>query len=244
MLRDKISLSRRTYGVSGSRSPSSPNSVPGHPSSGLPRRPTSPGPGRSTSPGRPTGNVPGHPSVPGRSLPNSSFRSNGRVARQPSSRLARGGRIRGRTRRAPLARTICAPLTSTDELLAWHPTASAARCVSRVPLPDSAVARYVRRTSSMPSTSAGKRIQPPASAVISGNFNHWAYVDVFVYFSHHRVTIPPVGYIHAAHRHGALALGTLIFEWDEGAADLHKMMSTYSIRAKAAQKLAKIAQFF
>ncbi|KAG6820456.1 hypothetical protein H0H93_000210 [Arthromyces matolae] len=33
-------------------------------------------------------------------------------------------------------------------------------------------------------------------------------------FSHHRVTVPPPGWITAAHRHGAKILGTLIFEGD------------------------------
>jgi mannosyl-glycoprotein endo-beta-N-acetylglucosaminidase len=75
-------------------------------------------------------------------------------------------------------------------------------------------------------------------------FNHWAYVDIFVYFSHHRVTIPPVGYIHAAHRHGALVLGTLIFEWGDGAADLKTILSSFRVRAKAASQLAAIAKFF
>jgi mannosyl-glycoprotein endo-beta-N-acetylglucosaminidase len=31
---------------------------------------------------------------------------------------------------------------------------------------------------------------------------HWDCVDIFVYFSHHMVTIPPVGWIAAAHKHG------------------------------------------
>jgi hypothetical protein len=29
----------------------------------------------------------------------------------------------------------------------------------------------------------------------------WAYTDIFVYFSHARVTIPPVGWIDVAHRY-------------------------------------------
>lgn len=33
-------------------------------------------------------------------------------------------------------------------------------------------------------------------------FRHWNAIDLFVYFSHHLVTIPPVGWIHAGHRHG------------------------------------------
>ncbi|KAK7053796.1 glycoside hydrolase family 85 protein [Favolaschia claudopus] len=45
-------------------------------------------------------------------------------------------------------------------------------------------------------------------------FNFWSVVDIFIYFSHHRITIPPPGWITAAHRHGVKMLGTLIFEGD------------------------------
>lgn len=75
-------------------------------------------------------------------------------------------------------------------------------------------------------------------------FNHWAYVDVFVYYSHYCVTIPPVGYIQAAHRHGSLCLGTLIFEWDSGAEQLKKILVSFKTRAKAASQLAAIAKFY
>ncbi|KAJ7031144.1 glycosyl hydrolase family 85-domain-containing protein [Mycena alexandri] len=43
-------------------------------------------------------------------------------------------------------------------------------------------------------------------------FNFWSAADVFIYFSHHRVTVPPPGWITAAHRQGVKMLGTLIFE--------------------------------
>ncbi|KAJ7983052.1 glycoside hydrolase family 85 protein [Mycena polygramma] len=43
-------------------------------------------------------------------------------------------------------------------------------------------------------------------------FNFWSAADIFVYFSHHRVTVPPPGWITAAHRQGVKMLGTLIFE--------------------------------
>lgn len=75
-------------------------------------------------------------------------------------------------------------------------------------------------------------------------FNHWAYVDIFVYFSHYCVTIPPVGYIQAAHRHGALVLGTLIFEWDSGAKELKKILVSFKTRSRAASQLAAIARFY
>jgi Glycosyl hydrolase family 85 len=38
----------------------------------------------------------------------------------------------------------------------------------------------------------------------SGHYRlwHWDSIDVFIYFSHHLVTIPPPGWTHAAHVHG------------------------------------------
>ncbi len=33
-------------------------------------------------------------------------------------------------------------------------------------------------------------------------FRHWHAIDLFIYFSHHLVTIPPVGWVNAGHRHG------------------------------------------
>ena len=32
--------------------------------------------------------------------------------------------------------------------------------------------------------------------------SHWHLIDIFVYFSHHCVTIPPPGWIDCAHLHG------------------------------------------
>ena len=43
-------------------------------------------------------------------------------------------------------------------------------------------------------------------------FFHWDYCDLFVYFSHCLVTIPPIGWICAAHRNSTPILGTFITE--------------------------------
>ncbi|XP_057366566.1 uncharacterized protein LOC130687416 isoform X2 [Daphnia carinata] len=48
------------------------------------------------------------------------------------------------------------------------------------------------------------------------SFIQWGIVDIFVYFSHHFITVPPPCWIHAAHLHGVPILGTIITEWDEG----------------------------
>lgn len=56
-------------------------------------------------------------------------------------------------------------------------------------------------------------------------FNHWAYIDVFVYFGHYTVTIPPPGFTNIAHQHGVKMLGTLIFEWDAGAREAKLMLN-------------------
>ncbi|KAF7776476.1 CAZyme family GH85 [Agaricus bisporus var. burnettii] len=49
---------------------------------------------------------------------------------------------------------------------------------------------------------------------LSYTFNYWSLCESFVYFSHHRVTIPPPGWVNAAHRQGVKMLGVLIFEGD------------------------------
>ncbi|EGO27070.1 glycoside hydrolase family 85 protein [Serpula lacrymans var. lacrymans S7.9] len=54
-------------------------------------------------------------------------------------------------------------------------------------------------------------------------FNFWSYCDIFVYFSHHRVTVPPSGWVTAAHRQGVKLLGTLIFE-GSGEADCLRLV--------------------
>lgn len=51
-------------------------------------------------------------------------------------------------------------------------------------------------------------------SALAYTFNFWSLCSTFIYFSHHRVTIPPPGWINTAHRQGVKMLGTLIFEGD------------------------------
>ncbi|KAH7943252.1 hypothetical protein HPB52_006571 [Rhipicephalus sanguineus] len=46
-------------------------------------------------------------------------------------------------------------------------------------------------------------------------FHHWQIIDTFIYYSHQMVTIPPPGWISAAHRHGVKVLGTFILGKDD-----------------------------
>ncbi|ORY07744.1 hypothetical protein K493DRAFT_86361 [Basidiobolus meristosporus CBS 931.73] len=70
------------------------------------------------------------------------------------------------------------------------------------------------------------------------NLQYWQYLDYFVYFSHHRVTIPPVTWINAAHKNGVPVLGTFITEWEEGAQETSKLLKNAEFYAN---QLADVA---
>ena len=50
----------------------------------------------------------------------------------------------------------------------------------------------------------------------SWRFYHWPSIDIFIYFSHHFITIPPVQWINVAHKNNVRILGTFITEWNDG----------------------------
>ena len=72
-------------------------------------------------------------------------------------------------------------------------------------------------------------------------FEMWYLVDIFVYFSHARVTVPPKGWIEAGHRHGVRVLGTLITEWESGRRDNELLASKPEFWAS---KLASVAAYY
>ncbi|CAI5445611.1 unnamed protein product [Caenorhabditis angaria] len=59
----------------------------------------------------------------------------------------------------------------------------------------------------------GKTCSPTSFAY---TFLNWWQIDIFNYFSHNFVTIPPASYTKIAHQHGVLSLGTFITEWIPG----------------------------
>lgn len=71
-------------------------------------------------------------------------------------------------------------------------------------------------------------------------FHHWQVIDSFVYYSHHMVTIPPPGWISAAHRHGVKVLGTFVIESCEGTETLDRIRRE-NLLPRVASQLALIA---
>ena len=55
-------------------------------------------------------------------------------------------------------------------------------------------------------------------------FQYWSLIDYFIYFSHSRLTIPPVNWTIAAHRNGVKVLGTFIAEGEDGSLDSVKLI--------------------
>ncbi|XP_031558651.1 cytosolic endo-beta-N-acetylglucosaminidase-like [Actinia tenebrosa] len=73
---------------------------------------------------------------------------------------------------------------------------------------------------------------------------HWQYIDIFVYFSHHFITIPPPTWTNAAHTNGVLVLGTLITEWDDGAQRCSEFLEDEHSYKALAKQLVEIADYY
>ncbi|KAE9542762.1 hypothetical protein AGLY_002673 [Aphis glycines] len=75
-------------------------------------------------------------------------------------------------------------------------------------------------------------------------FYNWSVVDTFVYFSHNFITIPPIGWINAAHKHGVKVLGTLITEWIDGNTLWLQVFSNLEKRNNLVDKLVEICKYY
>ncbi|KAI3986902.1 hypothetical protein MKX01_014603 [Papaver californicum] len=70
---------------------------------------------------------------------------------------------------------------------------------------------------------------------------HWYLMDIFVYFSHNLVTIPPPCWVNTAHTHGVKVLGTFIAEWDEGKLVCNELLATKQSAKMYAERLSELA---
>ncbi|KAK7085021.1 hypothetical protein SK128_026538 [Halocaridina rubra] len=74
-------------------------------------------------------------------------------------------------------------------------------------------------------------------------FYNWSGVDIFIYFSHHLLTIPPPCWVNAAHLHGVKVLGTFITEWEAGAVICQKLLCNEESINLCVSQMVKIAQY-
>ncbi|TNM97426.1 hypothetical protein fugu_015582 [Takifugu bimaculatus] len=75
-------------------------------------------------------------------------------------------------------------------------------------------------------------------------FYHWQYIDIFNYFTHNMVTIPPAMWTNAAHKHGVLVLGTFITEWEDGSVACETFLKDEESYRAVADKLVQICYFY
>ncbi|KAF6265409.1 glycosyl hydrolase family 85-domain-containing protein [Scenedesmus sp. NREL 46B-D3] len=85
-----------------------------------------------------------------------------------------------------------------------------------------------------------------AGAAGCGQFRlwHWDCMDVFVYFSHHMVSIPPKGWVHAAHKHGVKVLGTFITEFGQGRQRCNRLFASRAAAQAVADQLVAVARHY
>ena len=73
---------------------------------------------------------------------------------------------------------------------------------------------------------------------------HWQLIDIFVYFSHYFVTIPPPCWTNSAHTHGVPVLGTLITESHDGVARCSKFLEDEASVETMVHQLVDIAEYY
>lgn len=133
------------------------------------------------------------------------------------------------------------PLTSLDELGRWQPICQHHQ--SRYSLQ-----KTIRKTSSRQLIVCHDSGELNYKYDVSINtlpcayrYLHWARTDMFIYFSHSRVTIPPSGWTENAHKNGSLSLGTFITEGTNGELDNRKLLLNGEFYAN---KLVQIMAFY
>ena len=71
-------------------------------------------------------------------------------------------------------------------------------------------------------------------------FSSWGLVDLFVYFSHHRVVVPPHIWIQKSHQEDKLILGTFLLEGSKDKAQAQHLLQSESTRKLYADRLVDV----
>ncbi|KAM6966085.1 cytosolic endo-beta-N-acetylglucosaminidase [Tautogolabrus adspersus] len=144
---------------------------------------------------------------------------------------------------------ISGGLTTLDELLSWKRSEANPFNVATVPLAprEPPLADCPRRTLLSHDMMGGyldDRFVQGTHAEAPYAFYHWQHIDVFNYFTHLMVTIPPAMWTNAAHKHGVVMIGTFITEWTDGAAICESFLKDEESYRAVADKLVQISHCY
>eukprot|EP01041_Mallomonas_annulata_P005673 gene5673-11451_t len=70
----------------------------------------------------------------------------------------------------------------------------------------------------------------------------WNLIDIFCYFSHNLITIPPISWINTCRHHGTQIIGTFITEWEQGEKYCTEMFVSQESALLSANMLLAIAE--
>jgi len=128
-------------------------------------------------------------------------------------------------------------MTSAKQLLVWNSSIAGPRIGPAKSMPK---LRNGPRMLSMHDMATGYNEMSDNDYLMM--FKSWEVVDIFVYFSHVHIAVPPVQWTMTAHQHGRPALGTLIFEWDKGTNELSQAITEN--REQVLDQLVKLADHY
>ncbi|KAF6719855.1 Cytosolic endo-beta-N-acetylglucosaminidase [Oryzias melastigma] len=140
-------------------------------------------------------------------------------------------------------------LHTMEELLSWRRSEASPFNVASVPLAprEPSLGSCLRRTLVSHDMMGGyldDRFIQGTNAETPYAFYHWCYIDIFNYFTHQLVSIPPAVWTNAAHKHGVIVLGTFITEWTDGATKCEAFLKTEESYRSVADKLVQISQCY
>ncbi|ESO93332.1 hypothetical protein LOTGIDRAFT_119666 [Lottia gigantea] len=143
-------------------------------------------------------------------------------------------------------RPVCKPIEKYRDVLSWEGGADQFS-VSKIPLASNQLKSGVPKTLICHDMKGGyldDRFVQGSSSSDAYRFYHWQYIDIFIYFSHNLVTIPPPCWTNAGHRHGVKVLGTLITEWKYGFECCNLFLENVDVYKNFATKLVNMAEYY
>uniref|UniRef100_A0A672Z2M0 Cytosolic endo-beta-N-acetylglucosaminidase n=1 Tax=Sphaeramia orbicularis TaxID=375764 RepID=A0A672Z2M0_9TELE len=143
---------------------------------------------------------------------------------------------------------ICG-LQTLEELLSWKRSDANPFNVASVPLAprEPSLASTPRKTLVSHDMMGGyldDRFLQGSDSEAPYVFYHWNCIDIFNYFSHILVTIPPAGWTNAAHKHGVAVIGTFITEWTAGGLMCEDFLKGEESYRAVADKLVQISHCY